>query len=71
MEAILSDTNDLTCPGTFIDRVMCDIYIIVLYINLEVLGGIEACHANIIWIKWVTHLYTDKQNRPTKSRLEK
>ena len=47
-EVILADANDLTCPGAFIYRVMCDICIIVLSINLEVLGGIEAHHANLI-----------------------
>ena len=47
-EVILTDANDLTCPGAFIYRVMCDICIIVPSINLEVLGGIEAHHANLI-----------------------
>ena len=56
-EVILSDANDLTCPGAFIDRVVCDLCIIVPSIYLEVLGGIEAHHANLIIIKWIPHLY--------------
>ena len=47
-EVILADANDLTCPGAFIDRVMCDLCIIVTSINLEVLCGIEAHHADLI-----------------------
>ena len=48
LEVIFADANDLTCPGAFIDRSVCDLCIIAPYINLEVLGGIEPHHANLI-----------------------